>query len=324
MARELHRIGKGMRLRGVFISFLLGWLCLAPLQQAKAGGGGPGCVGWVCGAKEVGKWVGGYHWWSRLAAIGKPGFQAGMATLDWIRENVAWGYNEYANWALQGMGTLTPEEALALDLGKGLYTEIVSEGAASVGIMGIGKGIRTGVRGARGLYGALGNLRGAANFGYIDRAVVRGLQSGAYDIAGVSPEMKRIIFEQQRFLARTPAGTHLAVREGSVTLEFDAMESFLQNVTVNPGGNQTVETLAAVSPWGEIIVFEGRHRAVGAALGKVIGEGGVPGMPGRLRYNLSDIPVARRDWEYWRTDFAPIRELVRNQEIVEAALSGAR
>jgi RHS repeat-associated protein len=86
-------------------------------------------------------------------------------------------------------------------------------------------------------------------------------------------------------------------------VEFDAADAFsspnpmdpnaMPNVNLGGSGvgpDGSPDTLAQIGPNGEVVVFEGRHRAVSAAAGDEIPEsaGGVPGKPGHLRYELSD------------------------------------
>ena len=71
-------------------------------------------------------------------------------------------------------------------------------------------------------------------------------------------------------------------------VEFNAQQGFAYNDHIREGGNNSAQTQVGLGPNGEVVVIEGKHRATSAAAGDQIpeAEGGVPGKPGHLRYQL--------------------------------------
>ena len=83
--------------------------------------------------------------------------------------------------------------------------------------------------------------------------------------------------------------------DGVKYVEFDAMDGFTSSSNINVGGSGrgpegSPDSMASIGPNGEVVVMEGRHRAVAAAAGDPIPEnlGGIPDRPGHLRYPLGD------------------------------------
>jgi hypothetical protein len=104
-------------------------------------------------------------------------------------------------------------------------------------------------------------------------------------------------------------------------VEFDAMWGYTSNSFVRPGGNGSTEAFASIGPNGEVVVMEGRHRAVSAAAGDPIPEhlGGIPGEPGHLRYPLGD----EGDFETTQNVGPSLLDLAMDPPTLAAARSGA-
>jgi RHS repeat-associated protein len=94
-----------------------------------------------------------------------------------------------------------------------------------------------------------------------------------------------------------PAPLHGQIVEinGVQYVEFDAAFAFTSSSNINVGGSGdpatgSVDSMVSIGPNGEVVVQEGRHRAVAAAAGDPIPEdrGGIPGKPGWLRYPLGE------------------------------------
>lgn len=126
---------------------------------------------------------------------------------------------------------------------------------------------------------------------------------------------------------QTKATPHRIVEINGVKyVEFDARKAFTSGSNINVGGSGvgpdgSPDTMALIGPNGEVVVFEGRHRAVAAAAGDPIPEhiGGIPGEPGHLRYELG-----KGDTGDGTTGHVgpPLAKLASNPAKLDAARSG--
>jgi RHS repeat-associated protein len=158
----------------------------------------------------------------------------------------------------------------------------------------------------------LGHLGGSRLYGYPDDPITQvdilGLSSADYDPT-----------------QRTP---HRIVEINGVKyVEFDAKDGFTSGSNINVGGSGdpvtgSTDHFASIGPNGEVVVMEGRHRAVAAAAGDEIpaDRGGRPGMPGHLRYPLGE------EGNFETTDSAgpSLASLAADPKKLAAARSGKR
>jgi RHS repeat-associated protein len=153
----------------------------------------------------------------------------------------------------------------------------------------------------------LGNRVGAQLYAFADDLISQ------CDLFGLSPDD----YDQSQ---RTP---HRIVEINGVKyVEFDAMHGFTSASFVRPGGNGTEDHFASIGPNGEVVVMEGRHRAVAAAAGDPIPEhlGGISAHPGHLRYPLGE----GGDFETTQNVGPSLLDLAMDPPTLAAARSGKK
>lgn len=118
-----------------------------------------------------------------------------------------------------------------------------------------------------------------------------------------------------------PTPHRIVVIDGVEYVEFNAADGYTSNSFVRPGGNGSTECFVSIGPNGQVVVMEGRHRAVSAAAGDTIPEeSGGGGSPGTLRYPLGD------EGDFKTTDSVgpSLADLAADPEKLAAARSGNR
>jgi RHS repeat-associated protein len=126
----------------------------------------------------------------------------------------------------------------------------------------------------------IGHLGGDQLYAFTADPITKG------DLLGLGPDD----YDQTK---KTP---HRIVEINGVKyVEFEASQAFTSGGNINVGGSGvgpdgSPDAMASIGPNGEVVVMEGRHRAVAAAGGDAIPEslGGIPGKPGHLRYPLGE------------------------------------
>lgn len=279
---------------------------LIPIRVTHAGDGGPGCAGWVCGKTYYSDED--YAYQSLLRTM------IGQRSFEMFPNFYRLGYSLWG-----GLGAVLGHPAAQ----KGLEVmEQASYGTPGVADDALIRSLRNLPRVAAGLDESAGVI-GAIGTGIGGRGLGR-THTVAEDVAeavaeaATLPDMPAV----GRSLT-TPARKFIPGE--TPYLEFDVGEASLFDDYIRMGGNATGETGVAISPWGDVVIFEGKHRAVGAAVGQAIPEslGGVPGMPSRLRYEYVGGNITPEGWARYRERFKPVQEIIQNPEKVEAALSGS-
>lgn len=313
-----------LRLYKISTPLLLASLLLGFSPRLSYGGGcGPGCAGYICDTHGAG--VESLSRWMSVPFRGNP-FNVVRGT-SWIFEKTLgrfarWAYGAYRESIVPGPARGPLEVSL---------NQIAEEGA----IQGIG------VFGPMAVGGVIGSVRGIVRGGMaLEPPVSLRLPASIEDSTMLipSPRLQRAwggsFYPPSRNLFGRISmpdapiiapGEVKAVEMGGVRyLEFDPSRASVNDMSVSMGGNATSETGVAISPWGEVVVFEGKHRAIGAAVGNpvALNEGGIAGST-RLRFEDVGKKISLSDWERWRAQFVPMPEMIRNPRIVEAAMSGA-
>jgi PAAR motif len=212
-------------------------------------------------------------------------------------------------------GSLVAVFILTIPFGSAAVAELLAVGGLFIGgfeILGaigdeIGPGWRDILQGAVGLGAVVvGGARG--------RARMRGGPSSAHP-GGELPPGSKIIEEGPSYKVYETA-------DGQQRIRFKADEAVTKQ-SANSGRTYTVDTRAGLNNEGKPFVYEGRHRAIGAAKGDTIppDNGGVPDAPGYLDYEYeptktseTGVPVRDLSIDYTEPDVpASEAKKIRNQ-----------
>lgn len=311
---------------------LLTAFTLLPSTTGFADGDGSGCVGSLCGhsqkkyiyERNLGGWGNVRRSFAEGAGAGLgfvgnlPGLRQALQGFGWATGKMAAGYRELAKREMEGMGNLTLNEKLGLDVAEGLFIESV----VGLAMEGLGPLVR-GMRGAKSGAGKFFNALPSGQQVVPHSPNISGVLDDVDQFATTLPDMPAA---KGVTGVKTPSWeVHFNPETNVHEIEFLAKEAHLSDPFIRQGGNMTRDTAIAIAPDGRLVIFEGKHRAVASAAGSEIPSalGGIPGKPGWLRYK--QIHLSPEEWRrllHGELEVTSIGKVIRNPEQVKAALSG--